>query len=63
MLLITGNDIMPQTPLEVLNCTFFLLFGAVFVVFIRGNISAEIKRAQDQVDKFQNTYNYVFFSM
>lgn len=54
---------MPQTPLEVLNCTFFLLFGAVFVVFIRGNISAEIKRAQDQVDKFQNTYNYVFFSM
>lgn len=45
MLLITGNDIMPQTPLEVMICTIFLLIGAVFIVMIQGNISAEIARA------------------
>ena len=63
ILLITGNDIGPQTREEVLICTVILFIGAILVSSIFGSISAEIQRAQDVEKEHQLYIDFVYYSM
>ena len=44
VLLITGNDIIPQTSFEVLFCSLGLIVGTFTVEFITGSIAAEMEQ-------------------
>lgn len=62
-LIIIGNDVNPQTDLELFFCAVIVFFGAFFEAYIIGAITAEMFKADDKEVKKEKLAEYAKYSL
>ena len=62
-LLVTGNDICPQTSEEISFCIMIVFIGAFLESYIIGGITAEMQKTDGNIQTFQKNFDYVNHSM
>jgi hypothetical protein len=63
ILLLTCNDVLPQTRSEVIFCVVMIILGAFLNSFVIGGIASEMQNADDKQQKNQKIVDYVNYSM